>query len=348
MTEELLVERLGHLGRIVLDRPRAINALSREMIDGIAETLEAWRHDDGIRVVLFEGNGERGFCSGGDVRFARQLILDGRLDAADAYFAAEYRMDGIVATYPRPVVALTHGVVMGGGLGIAGHAGFRFTAPDARFAMPEAAIGFFCDVGITAILAHAPPLRALLFLLSGMPVGPGDALELGLADCVVPRDRFDAIRSGIEAAAASPSVDTALVNLMRAEGIAPGDAPLTEHAARLAAGDPLASVADILSAVEAAATADPALRPLRDALASRSPTSLEAIARCLDDARHRPSVLDVLARDARMARTLAAMPDFAEGVRAVLVDKDHAPRWHPSDLAGVPVEAIAAALADAA
>jgi enoyl-CoA hydratase len=345
MNADLQIERLGRLGRIVLDRPRAINALSREMIDGIVAALEGWRDDDGIRAVLFEGNGERGFCSGGDVRFARQLVLEGRLDAAADYFAAEYRMDGVVAAYPKPVVALTHGVVMGGGLGISGHAGFRFTAADARFAMPEAGIGFFCDVGVTAILARAPPVRALLFLMGGLPVGPADALELGLTDCVVPHDRFDAIRAGIETAAGAPHVETALVNLMRAEALPPGEARLTAHAGRIGPELVEESAAAVIAAVTAAARSDAEFAPLAEALAARSPTSLEVGVRVLADARRRASIEEVLERDMRVAALMAGLPDFAEGVRAVLVDRDHAPRWNPARLDEVRTEAIEAAIA---
>ena len=155
MTTDLHISTTGHLGRITLDRPRAINALSLEMIEGITAALTAWRADPAIGVVLIEGAGEKGFCSGGDVRAARALVLEGRPDEAERYFATEYRMNALIAGYPKPLVALTHGIVMGGGIGIAGHCGMRITQPGARFAMPESAIGFFADVGVNAILAKA-------------------------------------------------------------------------------------------------------------------------------------------------------------------------------------------------
>lgn len=187
MTGQLDVIREGNLGIIALNRPEAINALSLEMINGITRKLEQWRSDDGIRLVLFEGRGPRGFCSGGDVRAVRQAVISGHPETGDAFFAAEYEMNGIIARYPKPTVALAHGVVMGGGIGIAGHCAFRFAAADARFAMPEAAIGFVCDVGVNFILARAPLHRALAFALSGQAVGVADALALGLTDCAVDR-----------------------------------------------------------------------------------------------------------------------------------------------------------------
>jgi enoyl-CoA hydratase len=254
-------------------------------------------------------------------------------------------MDGLIATYPKPVVALTHGIVMGGGIGIAGHAAFRFTAAESRFAMPEGAIGFFADVGVTSILAQAPPSRALLFLMSGLSVGPADALELGLTDCAVALDRFGAIRAGVEAAASAPHVETALVNLMRAEALPPGESLFTAHAGRL---DPYLvtdSAAAIVASVAAATKDDPAVTPIAEALASRSPTSLEATRQALLDARLRPNVGDVLARDLRLATLVAALPDFAEGVRAVLVDKDRSPKWNPAAFESVPADRIAAAIA---
>src|SRR6185369_2057527 len=134
------------------------------MIEGIAAALVGWRDDPKIGAVLIAGGGAKGFCSGGDVRAARALVLEGRADAADAYFAAEYRMNGLVAGYPKPLVAISHGITMGGGIGIAGHANIGLTQPGARYAMPESAIGFFADVGVNAILSKAPLNRALLFL----------------------------------------------------------------------------------------------------------------------------------------------------------------------------------------
>ena len=125
MTPQIEIGTEGRLGTIALNRPEAINALSLDMIAGITAQLNAWRDDPAIRAVLFEGLGPRGFCSGGDVRAARKLVLDGRPDEADAYFAAEYRMNGLIATYAKPVVAIADRIVMGGGIGIAGHARFR-------------------------------------------------------------------------------------------------------------------------------------------------------------------------------------------------------------------------------
>jgi len=342
MSGELDIAIDGHLGRITLDRPAAINALSAGMIAGITEALTRWAGDDGIGAVLFEGAGEKGFCAGGDVRAARALVLAGRLGEADAYFAAEYRMNALIAGYAKPLVAITHGVVMGGGLGIAGHCGFRVTQPGARFAMPETAIGFFADVGVNAILAKAPAPRALLFALSGASVGAADALALGLADAVVAPERIAQLRIDIAAAAASPAPADAIGLLLAAESIVGGDTPFTEMAGLLPAALP-ESTAAFLDAVAAV----PALAELSALLETRSPGALAANFHAQVAARRLMDVGRTLEMDARLAALMIRRPDFAEGVRAVLVDKDHRPVWQPATLAGLDPAPILAAVAGA-
>lgn len=338
MTGQLDVIREGHLGVIALNRPEAINALSLEMIDGITRALEQWAADDEIRVVLFEGRGARGFCSGGDVRAVRQAVLGEQLELVDTFFAAEYRMNGLIATYPKPLVALTHGIVMGGGIGIAGHCAFRFTTADARFAMPEAAIGFTCDVGVNFILGKAPVHRALSFAMAGVPVGVADALALGLVDCAIDPARFEVVRAGINAAAGAARVEAELGALMQAEMAPVGEAVLCAVADRHEAidwADPGAIVAAVGS------------EPLLAQLAARSPTSLVAILEAFHAARLLVDIRDVLAADLRLARFLTRLPDFAEGVRAVLVDKDQKPVWRPRGLEGVDGASIRAVIGTA-
>jgi len=347
MTVQLEISTQGRLGVIVLSRPEAINALSREMIDGITGALAAWRDDPSVTAVLFEGNGPRGFCSGGDVRAARSAVLAGRADEADAYFAAEYAMNLVIATYDKPVVAFGHGAVMGGGIGIAGHARYRFTLPEARFAMPESAIGFVCDIGVNAILAQAPEHRALAFLLSGLPVGPGDALVLGLTDARIEAGRLNDVRVGVAAAAASSDPDAALVRLMQAESSEPGAATFCPDADELADAFGGDTAGDIVAAVAEAAAVDPRFERLATALSSRSPASLETILQGHRAARRRPDIAAVLDLDLRLARYVSRQPDFAEGVRAVLVDKDQRPSWRPNTFEAVDRTGIAQVVAAA-
>ena len=344
MTPHLEISTEGPLGVIVLNRPEAINALDRQMIDGISATLTRWRGDAAIRAVLFEGRGARGFCAGGDVRAARALVLAGRAGEADAYFAAEYEMNGLIAGYPKPIAAIGHGAVMGGGIGILGHARFRLATADARFAMPEAAIGFVVDVGVNALLAQVPAHRALAFLLSGLAVGAGDALTLGLCDAAIDPARFEEVRAAIAAAAGHNEPETALVQLLQAESIEPGAAIFCAEADALADAFEADTAGEVVAAVVAVASREQGLERLSAALASRSPTSLEAILMSHRAARKRPDVEEVLELDLRLASFMARQPDFAEGVRAVLIDKDQRPHWQPPDFDAVDRNAIAAAI----
>jgi enoyl-CoA hydratase len=339
MTEDLHISTTGQLGRITLDRPKAINALSLGMIEGITAALTGWLDDPTVGAVLIEGAGEKGFCSGGDVRAARAHVVEGRPEEADRYFATEYRMNAIIAGYPKPLVALTHGIVMGGGIGIAGHCGMRITQPGARFAMPESAIGFFADVGVNAILAKAPLNRALLFLLSGVSVGASDAQALGLTDTVVRSEKVEQLRIDIEDAARSTHAREHIVRLMTSQSIVAGEAPFAAKADLLPARE-WRSPAEFVAAVEAV----PELREIAALFPTRSPGSLTATFHAQLEARRLMDVGRTLEMDLRLAGVMTRRPDFAEGVRAVLVDKDQAPRWSPPGLDALDPAPIVAAV----
>jgi enoyl-CoA hydratase/carnithine racemase len=160
----------GRAGIITLNREKAINALTGQMIATISIALEDWEDDPAIAMVLIEGRGDKGLCAGGDVRAAREMVIAGKSGEVLAYFEDEYRMNGLIATYAKPIVALQHGFVMGGGIGLSSHARYRIATHTSRFAMPEAAIGFFSDVGVNAILYQTPEHRALAFLMIGTAV----------------------------------------------------------------------------------------------------------------------------------------------------------------------------------
>lgn len=328
MSDEVAIGRKGNALVVTLDRPKAINALSRGMIDAISAALTAAVNDDRVKLVLFEGHGPRGFCAGGDVRAIRELVLEDRLDEADAYFEAEYGMNELIATYPKPTAVIAHGATMGGGIGIAGHCRHRFALDNSRFAMPEAAIGFVADVGVNALLAEKPVGPALAFLLSGIAVGPADAVALGLTDKVIPAAALQALRQGLVDAAGASDPGAAIAALADGLAIDPGPAQFSALAGALPQLE-LDNTAQLVAQLLGHPDGD--WQALIAPLSTRSPTSLEAIRLSQLAARRHPGITHALGVDLALARVLVRLPDFAEGVRAVLVDKDQKPRWSPSE-----------------
>ncbi len=326
MTNEVVIGRDGACGIVTLNRPKAINALSQQMVDTIYGTLLGWRDDETIKAVLFEGNGPRGFCAGGDIRETRKVLIEGRTAEALAFYRHEYRNNLLIATYPKPVVALAHGIVMGGGIGLAGHAGIRIAVEGAQYAMPESAIGLFCDVGVNARLARVPVQRALLFSFAGLPVGPADAIALDLADWMVPRAAVAELRAALIAAAGEGR--DALERVAARFATDPGGAIFCALADRLAPAFTARNAASMLERI--AELAGPDESEVAATLGTRCPTSLEAILQNYWLAIGDHDIAAALDRDLRLAHYLTVRDDFAEGVRAVIVDKDDAPVWEPA------------------
>tara|TARA_R100000365_G_scaffold1542_1_gene5220 strand:- start:13605 stop:14687 length:1083 start_codon:yes stop_codon:yes gene_type:complete len=341
LMDEISISIEGGCGIIRLTRPRAINALSAEMIGAVRYALDEWDENDDVRAVLIEGEGEKGLCAGGDVRRTREMAMAGDTRPVFSFFADEYDMNGLIATYRKPIVALQHGIVMGGGIGISSHARYRIATPSSRFAMPEAAIGFFCDVGVNAILYQASEARALAFLLSGQTVGAADAIALGLTDTMVPEDALADLRGRVIDAAQAGDPDTAITALIQSESIDAGAADfcaLSDSLAEIFAAPDAEKIVEGL--LDWSEDGDPGAAALYASIARHCPTSLVAIVLSHRRARHKRDVRAILEDDLALARHMAMRPDFAEGVRAVLVDKDKAPKWEPARLADVDVTAL--------
>ncbi|WP_196260727.1 enoyl-CoA hydratase/isomerase family protein [Pelagibacterium limicola] len=346
MTTEIEIGVDGRAGVITLTRERAINALSGAMIAEILVALEDWEDDPSVAAVVIEGQGPKGFCAGGDVRTSRELSLAGRRDEVRAYFEDEYRMNGLIASYRKPIIALQHGFVMGGGIGLSSHARYRVAAASSRFAMPEAAIGFFCDVGVNAILYQTPEHRALAFLMSGVALGPGDAIALGLTDAMVPDSELQGLRQRIIEAALAIDPDTAIAAIIAGESQDPDAAAFCQTADSLRLAFENQPVPEIVANLASLASdGDPAASALHQAMATHCPTSLEVIAQSHRLARKLRDTDAILALDLDLAAYMAPRPDFAEGVRAALVDKDRAPRWSPASLADVDRDGLEAVFA---
>ena len=359
--DEISTSIEGACGVIRLTRPKAINALSADMIGAVRYALDEWDENEDVRAVLIEGEGEKGLCAGGDVRRTREMAMAGETRTVFSFFADEYDMNGLIATCRKPIVAFQHGVVMGGGIGISSHARYRIATPTSRFAMPEGAIGFFCDVGVNAILYKASEARALAFpvllttadqvlafLLSGQTVGAADAIALGLTDTVVPEDALAGLRARVIEAAQAGDPDTAIAALIQSESVDAGQADFCGLADSLA---PVFAATNAEKIVEGlldwSEDGDPGAAALHASIARHCPTSLVAIVLSHRQARHKRDVRAILDDDLALARYMAMRPDFAEGVRAVLVDKDRAPQWAPERLADVDTGALERVLGEA-
>jgi enoyl-CoA hydratase len=338
MTSEpdVLVRVASGVGRLTLNRPKALHALNRAMCETMIEALLAWRADDAVRSVLIDHAGERGFCAGGDIRM---IAESGAGDASEAraFFDAEYKLNHLLFDYPKPVTALVDGIVMGGGVGISEPAVVRIATERTTYAMPETGIGLFPDVGGGWFLPRLPGQTGVWLALTGARLKAADTVFLGIHSHYLPSDALDAFRAILAADPAHP-VDVA-DGLETDAGEPPIEAHL-EAIERLFAFD---SVEEIVSALEADGSdwAQAQLATLR----TKSPQSLKVTLRQLRTGATLESFAENMAMEYRLGGRVVRTPDFQEGVRAVIVDKDNAPRWSPADLAGVTDAALDALFA---
>jgi enoyl-CoA hydratase len=327
---EIRFERTGHAGVVTLSRPRALNALSHNMVKAFAAQLEGWRDDESIRVVVVQGEG-RAFCAGGDIRAVCQAGRDdpdGRL-----FFYDEYRLNAAIQAFPKPYVALVEGYIMGGGAGIAVHGSHRVFGENAVFSMPETGIGFFPDVGSSFFLSRMPGAAGVYCALAAARLNRGDALAAGIATHAASAGAFDRIVARL---AEDADVDGVLAEVAE-------DAPAETLNALQADIDTIFStgpVESIIGRLEGLGgeNADWGRRTA-EAIRSKSPTSLRVALRQIRAAAEL-DFEDCIRLDWRIACAILQGHDFYEGVRAVLIDKDQAPVWNPASLADVDPEVI--------
>ena len=323
---EALIERRGRAGVVVLNRPKALNALTLTMVRLIAAALDVWEGDGAVDRILFLGAGERAFCAGGDIRRLYDLGRAGDHDAQRTFWREEYQLDRRIKTYSKPIVALVDGIAMGGGVGLAMNAKHAVASERFVFAMPEVGIGFFPDVGASWFLPRLPFRAGVYFAMTGLRADAGDALALGLAQTFVASAAFPSLARALE----DEPVKTALARF----AAPPPRSKLIGEAEAIAACFSRPDRAAILEALSEAETQGHAFAaPARTAMREKSPTS-QAIALRQMALGATIDFDEALRMDYRIVSRICRGHDFYEGVRAVIVDKDNRARWSPAAVAG--------------
>jgi enoyl-CoA hydratase/carnithine racemase len=344
MIDEVITEVRGRVGFITLNRPRALNALSLPMIRALTQALIAWQAHPQVDAVAIRGQGKEGpfgaFCAGGDIRFFHQAALAGNPELED-FFTEEYALNHLIHHYPKPYVAFLDGIVMGGGMGISGHGGansLRLVTERTKMAMPETNIGLFPDVGGGWFLSRCPGRVGEYLALSGHVIGGEDAIHAGLADGQLPALELPALWKslGEEGVAGISALRSRLEKAPRAHG------KLTDERPQIDRFFGAASIPELMQALESEGGAWAA--ETAAALRKRSPLMLYVV---LEQVRRGRS--QTLAEDLRMERDLVrnafhlrpgADSETVEGIRALAVDKDHAPRWNPARIEDVTPEMV--------
>lgn len=322
--DEVVVRREGALGHLILNRPRAINALNHSMVQLLAGALADWADDAAVRTVLLSGAGERGLCAGGDIVAIYTSVRDGR-DDATRFWAEEYALDAAIARYPKPYVALMDGLVLGGGIGISAHGGIRVVTERTRVGMPEVSIGFFPDIAGTWLLARAPGELGTHLALTGGSASGADAIALGLADHFVPSERLPALASALE----SRGADEVLTEFATPP-------PASELLAQRGWIDELYRGDDAQAIVERlAASPEAAAREAAATILTKSPTSVAVTLAALRRAPGLATVEAALEQDFLIAAEFTRGSEVVEGIRAQVIDKDRTPHWNPATLAEV-------------
>ncbi|WP_030539409.1 enoyl-CoA hydratase/isomerase family protein [Sphingobium sp. DC-2] len=321
MTDQLITFADHGVGRIRLNRPKAIHALTPEMCEAVMDALIAWASDDRIAAVMIDHADGRGFCAGGDIALIANSAK-GDCTEAERFFFLEYRMNHMLFSYSKPVIAFMDGIVMGGGVGISLPARYRVATERTTFAMPETGIGLFPDVGGGWYLPRLPGRAGVWLAVTGARIKGADCLALGLATHYLPSGRIEAAKERI------------VVDPSRTSGILDALAdvpPASEWEARRADIDRLFAsdrYEDILAALEA--DGSPWAQEQRAILASKSPQTVKVALRQLAEGAAFTDFADNMRNEYRIACHVIRRPDFVEGVRAVIFDKDNAPRWNPA------------------
>ena len=331
MSGDILISREGAAAFLSLNRPGALHALTLDMCHEMSAGLAEWRDDPGVETVVIDHAEGRGFCAGGDIAFLRNSALNDHGVSGREFFHDEYQLNHQIFTYPKPVAAFMDGITMGGGVGISQPAKFRVATENTRLAMPETGIGLFPDVGGGWYLSRLPGRIGQFLALTGARLDGAECKWAGLATHYLPHDALPEAKARIAAGHEPGGVLSALA-------VTPPPARIEANAAQIAKHFGSDRFEHILASLEADPS-DWAAKELAT-LRTKSPQTCKVALRQLHDSLACDSFAANMAMEYRIASRVLTLPDFAEGVRAVIVDKDHAPNWNPATAEGVTDEMI--------
>jgi enoyl-CoA hydratase len=327
-TDAIFARIQGHAGIISLNKPSTIHALTLDMVHAMRDALLSWRDDDGVKSVIIDHAEGRGFCAGGDIAFLRHSALNDGGASGRQFFHDEYQLNHLLFTYPKPVVAFMDGIVMGGGVGISQPASFRVATENSRFAMPETGIGLFPDVGGGWFLSRLEGRVGQYLALTGARIDGAECRALDLATHYLSADSTGEAKRRI--AEEDPDrIDGILGTL----AVSPPEARIVDRLISINQHFASDRFEDILASL-ALDESDWAMKELA-ALRTKSPQTCKVALRQLADGAAAQDFAANMAMEYRIASRVLTMPDFAEGVRAVIVDKDNAPQWNPATAEGV-------------
>lgn len=335
MTDDVLTRTDGPIGHISLNRPKALHALTLDMCHKMSAALTEWADDDAIEAVMLDHAQGRGFCAGGDIAMLRDSALNDGGKRAREFFHDEYRLNHQLFTYAKPVVAFMDGITMGGGVGIALPAKFRVATENTRFAMPETGIGLFPDVGGGWHLSRLGGRLGQFLALTGARLDGPETVWAGLATHYVPSDMLEDIKARIVERPGRIS------GILSEPVGTPPRARIEENALKIAKHFASDDYETILASLEKAADdGDDWAQKERDTLGTKSPQTCKVALRQLEKGREFDDFADNMRMEHRIASRVIERPDFAEGVRAVIVDKSGDPKWNPSSPEGVSEELL--------
>lgn len=333
--ENILFERKkgqhGDLGIIILNRPEVLNAMTTEMCHQTYDQLNQWAEDETIKAVVIRGNGERAFCAGGDIRHFYQVGLIGYAESTQ-FFWHEYRLNQRIFNFPKPYIALMHGITMGGGAGVSINGSHRVAAENLIFAMPETGIGFHPDIGGGYFLARCIDRVGFYLGLTGEKIPAVDALYAGLVDAIIPYQQFDNFISQLADKQLGKDANAAVSELLHSFAVGADNPALKNHRVIIDRCFSLKTMPEILSALENENVAW--ARHTAKILEKRAPLSLLITLRKLQES----SILDFdhcIKMDYRLTLRFLMNHDFYEGIRAAIIDKDKNPKWEPALLKDV-------------